>query len=89
MSGGSYNYLCFKSAEDAGLALSDMKKMADRLNELGYKEEAIKTLEIIDSYTRIDSAIQYLEHVWKAVEWMDSGDWGADQVKAAIDKLKK
>ena len=89
MSGGSYDYLCHKFAEDwlSGVPES-AQRMADRLAELGYHDAAVETNTIIAvaraAAARMQAHLDRMEPVWKAVEWMDSGDWGPDKVAEAI-----
>lgn len=78
MSGGSYNYL-FRS--DLLSREGDLMAMADRLLQLGYPREAKQTRNVIRTARR---AQDQLAAVWRAVEWLDSGDSGPEAVKAAV-----
>lgn len=86
MSGGSFNYLCHKDAQqimDGGLG--DLREMAEALEDLGYyaKEPAERTRALYDRFNEVlnelDAEVQALAPVWKAKEWWQSCDWGADQ----------
>lgn len=92
MSGGSHNYLCF--ADNLWDREEDLRHMADRLIELGYAEEAanetIATLfDLQMAKASLNEQISRLHKVWKAVEWMDSGDSGEDQLKAVLKEYDK
>jgi hypothetical protein len=86
MSGGSYNYLCFKDATDIGGQGEDLLKMVDRLNELGYPEISKDTEEIAKFFLLLNEKIDKLRDVWQAVEWMDSGDWKPEQFENEATK---
>ena len=94
MSGGSFNYLCFKDGEDLfnGGVLNEMEDMASRLIELGYEDAAKETLNlkytIQQALTRTQVMKDRLEDVWKAVEWKDSGDSSLENVEKAIKKYR-
>lgn len=87
MSGGSYNYLCYRSrglSEQRG----DAEAMAARLFQLGHVAEAAATRHCLDLLDQAEAAATVLEDVWKAVEWADSGDWGLDDVADEVAKLR-
>lgn len=92
MSGGSYNYLYLKGAEDLmtyGGSFSNLEAMALRLAELGWAEDAAKdAFDLIamvrTQRARIEAAQRRLEGVFHAVEWWDSSDWGETQVRSAL-----
>lgn len=95
MSGGSYNYLAFKSGADllGGSSDYDLESMADRLAGLGYAADAAKEtisllLTIRAARNRIEASVERLTHVWKAVEWWDSADTGEDDLKAALEQYR-
>ena len=78
MSGGSYNYLCTKDSSNVNV--SDLAKMRDRLFELGFRDLGNETNEIIERLDQINNLCYNLHGVWRAVEWMDSGDVGIEEV---------
>jgi len=92
MSGGSYNYLCFKDSYEIISARKEIGEMRDRLIELGYLDAAKETesiLLMLDSFeVRIQSRIDRLKFIWKSVEWFDSGDDGKDSVDEAVEKYR-
>lgn len=93
MSGGSYNYLCYKEAYDIHEKINELQEMGDRLAELGFKDAALETESIIlilnTFEIRLQARINRLRDVWKAVEWMDSGDSGIDYVKDEVEKYRE
>jgi hypothetical protein len=93
MSGGSYNYLCYKQADDILENLGNLQDMADRLAGLGYAEDAAtetqELLLIIRQYqNRINASLKRLTDVWRAVEWWDSSDSGEESVKKALENYR-
>mgnify|MGYP001593382905 CR=1 FL=1 len=90
MSGGSYNYLCWKSDLDELLVQQHaLRDMADRLAGLGYAQDAAaETEELLlmlrQWKIRAETRAKRLEHVWKAVEWWDSCDWSEEAVHKAL-----
>jgi hypothetical protein len=93
MSGGSYDYLCDKSADEIGNMENQLQRMADRLARLGYAEDAAKEtmetlLEIRQAKNRIQTRINRLRDVWYAVEWWDSCDTTEDAVRTALAKYR-
>lgn len=72
---------------------SEVERMADRLAELGYAEDAAREtmwlmLELRRFANRMAVVKSRLEPVWKAVEWHDSGDWSEESVKDALEKYR-
>ena len=89
MSGGSYNYLCFKDGTDIGSHGEELNKMVVRLKELNYPAIANDTEEIADFFLQLNEKIDKLRDVWQAVEWHDSGDSSIENVvNEAIKYLK-
>ena len=93
MSGGSYEYLCHKSADELLNQQDQLEHMAARLAGLGYaKDAAMETEELIciirQSLVRIETRAARLSGIWKAVEWWDSCDWGEGRVKEALQKYR-
>lgn len=93
MSGGSYDYLCYKETDDwlAGVP-ERAQQMGDRLAELGYPDAALETATAIlaarAARVRMEAILRRMQPVWKAVEWMDSGDWGPDDLAAAVAEYR-
>jgi len=100
MSGGSYNYLYSSfDLEDMLAKRRDLEMMAERLEGLseiefpGSTAAAVMTRDLLLKLkmwdTHATAHVALLKDVWHDVEWWDSGDYGADQVKAGLEKLLK
>lgn len=96
MSGGSYDYLCFKDAEDllSGHVEGNIELMSNRLAGLGYATDAAAETEellliIRQTRNRLSARAKRLHDVWYAVEWWDSCDSGEDSVKKALEKYRE
>lgn len=89
MSGGSYDYLCFKDPGELIEDASELARMQDRLAGLGYaKDAAVETAHLLARIRQfsilVEVASERLQEVWKAVEWWDSCDYSEEQVKEAL-----
>lgn len=91
MSGGSYDYLYSKDAEDIVYRLPDLIRMKDRLIQLDMKTAAEKVQRLILTVEKYrieaDARMDEMYELMRAVEWHDSGDSGLDSVKAAYEKF--
>ena len=92
MSGGSYNYLCYKDSHEIHNNIGDLNDMRDRLIDLGYLDAAKETESIILMLNafevRLQARIDKLNKVWQAVEWYDSNDFGEDEIKKEIERYR-
>lgn len=92
MSGGSFDYLCFKDCTEIGQHKETLKMMADRLSELGYTDKYAYTILILEKIKRheqeLQSLLDIMSEVWRSVEWFDSGDYGKDQLDEIIKNHK-
>lgn len=93
MSGGSYNYLCYKDASMIWDSTGTLSDMAQRLAGLGYAADAAAETESLllllrQAEIRIQTRIDRLSKVWRAVEWWDSGDSGEDGLKQALSEYR-
>lgn len=93
MSGGSYDYLYCKEAEQLFDSPAQLHFMAERLGGLGWADDAAKDafdlLAIVTTQlVRVEAAQRRLADVFYAVEWWDSGDSGEDQVRRALAKYR-
>jgi hypothetical protein len=82
VSGGSYEYLYM--AEWTRWE-EQLRKMRDRLYELGYPEASDETARYLSTLEELNGN-ERLRAAWHAVEWMDSGDTGIDQTHDAMAK---
>jgi hypothetical protein len=94
MSGGSFNYLCFKT--DSGeifdlVNIEQLGKMEAYLRGLGYAlaaDEVYKfKLEIETARRHIEIMGERLHPLLYATEWCASGDSGQAGIEKAMDKL--
>jgi len=83
MSGGSYDYLCWNT-DDLERRRGMVDAMAKRLEELGYRDAARATRNVLYLLDGARQAADALSDVWHAVEWRDSGDYGDDSMRKAI-----
>ncbi len=93
MSGGSYNYLSTKDADDVLNATDDLRFARDRLKGLGYADDAsekvAEILTAIADYRRdVNARLSEVEGVLHALEWWDSNDWGEDQFREALGAFR-
>lgn len=94
MSGGSYDYLCVKDADELFHMEEQLQRMAARLAGLGYAEDAAMETEDVlaavrQARVRLNARISRLGRVWRAVEWWDSGDYAEDQVRTAVEEYRE
>jgi len=100
MSGGSYNYLCYKDAYDIleqSSADNDLLNMIDALAEHPLGEQAmvstvgvrVELLAIRERVAALHQKMQTLSQVWKAIEWQASADWGAGEVESTLQAFNK
>jgi len=93
MSGGSYDYICLSEIRDLLWMDETISRMANRLIELGYEDLAKETLEYLHFIKRVriksDVMMRRLSKIWKAVEWLDSGDYGLDTAKEILNDIRK
>lgn len=94
MSGGSWNYLCYKDIDELmnGSSTELLQDMADRLNSAGFEDVAKDTQRLVEyiksASIRIETLFEALSPVFKAIEWFDSGDWGEETLNNEILKYR-
>lgn len=90
MSGGRYNNLWSADAPHLFENFQHLATIRDRLAELGHNEASIATGIVVLQMEDLCKTLEYwmeknrLSEVWKAVEWLDSGDYGPEQVQEAV-----
>lgn len=90
MSGGSFNYLCYKQIHELfdEENLVELENMATSLIELGHKDAAQELLNmkytIEQSLVRVETMKGRLHEVMHAVEWYVSGDRSKEAVAEAV-----
>ena len=93
MSGGSFNYLCYKETEDLFNRISDLEDMRESLIKYGYEDIAKDTQRLIEyiksAKCTIGTLKDMLEPVFHAVEWKEIGDWGKDDMIEVLEKYRK
>lgn len=92
MSGGSFDYLCFKLEDDVGYEqLQGLHKMEEYLRGRGKHELADEFLRIIllaESHARrLQVTFQHLSSIVHDVEWWASFDIGEDDLDKAAEKF--
>ena len=89
MSGGSFNYLCYANCEKILTMRQELKAMEERLLELGFEDVVSEVFAIqkqIDSFEfKINKKLKDISDIFRAVEWMDSGDSNFESVKKAVE----
>lgn len=89
MSGGSYDYLYAKY--DLLGQRDNLILMAHRLRELGADDAAEATDALRKQQEAIEAESDFgspLRELWHDVEWLDSGDYGMDQVTEGIKQYR-
>lgn len=93
MSGGSYDYLYCKEAEELMSCVSYLEDMTETLIKEGYEDVALdmaRLTEYIKSANiRISVLSKQLRDVMKAVEWYESCDIGKDSLKKRIEEYRR
>src|SRR5262249_13057889 len=92
MSGGSYDNLFLKDAEEIvrEVCIEVLRAMANRLSDLGYARDAARETEKLVSLVNqfkieADAHIENLKEVWQAVEKLDSNDSDEEALKTALN----
>ena len=92
MSGGSFNYLCYKDTEDLFNRISDLEDMRESLIKYGYEDIAKDTQRLIEyiksAKCTIGTLKDMLEPVFHAVEWYESADYSEKDYIETVDKFK-
>lgn len=92
MSGGSFNYACFKVGEsDVFQGLGDVRDIENYLRAYGKHDaadEVLKFINEVETHQRRLAVIgERIAPLLKSVEWTASGDSGMESVDAAYFAL--
>lgn len=99
MSGGSFDYLCLKDADE--FVLDDnvelIKKITESLQEYDNIDDVLKLTNIIfDNINTMKKDIATLNEnllkikgVWRAIEWCSDGDVAKDRIIYEIDEFNR
>lgn len=93
MSGGSFNYLCFKvtDASDVFRYTDEVEHMVKYLKNIGKHDAAREVLKyqlfLSAMQSRIEAYGEWIEPLLKSVEWECSGDRGLDAIDRAYEEL--
>lgn len=92
MSGGSFDYLFIVESEALPGRLDDLKEMASALTLGGAHdaaEETEKLVRMIEHFQRQAAVrLRALSDIWKAMEWLRSGDTSSEQFQKALAKYR-
>lgn len=94
MSGGSYNYLCFKTPEELPQAAHELERMLDDAILLGYADDFAAELANLRGlmrryHIRAEQAMRNLELPMRSMEWWRSCDYGEDDFKRDLAKWRE
>ena len=84
MSGGSYDYL-YCHVNGLERQRGDIERMARRLEASGYYAPARSTRDVLRMLDAAERIARSLTDVWQAAEWVDSSDWGEEQLREAVE----
>ena len=92
MSGGSFDYLFCKEVPEIMTHVSDIEDMSEICLRLGYVDVAKDLTRLAEysksAWNRIEVLHGQLAKVMRAVEWYESADIGANDLKIAIEKYR-
>jgi hypothetical protein len=92
MSGGSFDYLCYKEPSEILNALGDLERMTAHLARNEMPDAAQETYELVlecrAHHARVAAYLARLQHLWQAVEWDTSGDSVGATGKAYSDYIR-
>ena len=93
MSGGSFNYLCYKETEDLFNRISDLEDMRESLIKYGYEDIAKDTQRLIEYIKSAECVIgtlkDMLKPVFHAVEWYESADYSKETMIEILEKYRR
>lgn len=93
MSGGSFNYLCYKQIEDLFTNVDDLEDMQKALIKYGYEDIAEDTQRLIEYIKSAKCTIgvlkDMLQPVFHAVEWYESADYGKETMIEVLEEYRR
>lgn len=92
MSGGSFDYLCEVTGLKDLLENKDgITGTAAALRDRGHEAAAAETEALLGELAAIEgyvlARVERLRHVWKAAEWVVSGDWSDGDLAEDVRSL--
>ncbi len=92
MSGGSYDYLYCKDAEELFSKAVDIEDMAETLEKLNYLDVARDMRRLAEyiktARNRVEVLSKQLRPIMKAVEWYEDCDIGEDTLGKEIEEYR-
>lgn len=94
MSGGSYDYLCYKDCDQLfdPYRVKALEVMEQRFIDLGYIDVAKdfrRLIEyIISANNRVEVLAGNLNKLMHDIEWLDSGDIGKDTLARTVEEYR-
>ena len=93
MSGGSYEYLCYKEIEELRYNEDLIQRIINDLESLGYANDVAKDTKeffatLKNNFDKLDMIKEKLSPIWKALEWWKSCDTNEDSFKRALEKYR-
>lgn len=93
MSGGSFNYLCFQDANEIISSLTDLRGIAELLQQVAPTSKAtLKTVHIVDLIEHVLMVIDghkiLREDVWHDVEWWQDCDISRERLIKTIEEYE-
>jgi hypothetical protein len=93
VSGGSFNYLFIKDADEVFANPTELRRMVQELTVFpeaaDVAADAANALAVVDYQTaRLQTHLDRLKDVFHAIEWWQSGDWSEDDVRKAIAEYR-
>ena len=89
MSGGSFNYICFRLAQgdiEIDNTILLLESMLPHIPESKAKQDMARLVKMLQEVLDLSAD---LADVAKAVEWFCSGDWGEGTLHEELDKYAK
>jgi hypothetical protein len=92
MSGGSFNYLFARSADELPQHLEDLSNMASYLTVLDAHDAAAETEDVVryilHARRQVEARMAHLADVWKSAECHASGDRSRAQLDQELERYR-